>query len=235
MLAASTDDLPPPTMNDTSVAVGTRPAQVSPIGVVYTTQRAQVAGDHYLITVCIANIGTENAAEVNVTFALSQPDAAITALHAPSAPSEVSSGQARVIIRDIPPGRQVQVKADIRSGSPLRTGQPDVMVLDAYRLTQDDPKLVCAPSDATPSSAETIEAQFIFSGEPITASRAAAALETRLRSLGATAAARPGLQDGSNEAVVSSTTLRVLLIALGALTLTLLIVFFVRARRRWQS
>ncbi|BCX05289.1 MAG: hypothetical protein KatS3mg053_3227 [Candidatus Roseilinea sp.] len=209
-------------------------ARTAPMGVVYTTRQMRTADGRHVVTVCVANIGVTNVPEVNVTFALSQPDAAIVSLRAPSAPSEVSSNQARAIIRDVPPGQQVQVDIVINSKDPLRDGQPEIAVPEAYRLTSDDPVLICSPRDAALDPAEAVEAQFIIAGETVETDQAAAALINRLGAFSAVPVDQK-FQARPAEAVLSTTVLRALLIASGVLALVLVVLFFVRMRQRRMS
>lgn len=206
-------------------------ARVAPVGAVYTTRQTRVTDDRYLVTVCVANIGIASVPEVNVAFALLQPDATIMSLRAPSAPSEVSGNRARAIIRDIPPGRQVQVDVVIQVQALLRDGQPEVAVPEAYRLTPADPALVCAPRDAAFDPSESVEARFIIANETVEADQVAAALSARLESF-STATVDQGFQAAPFEAGLSTTALGTLLIASGALAFVLAILFFIRRRGR---
>lgn len=225
------DDAPGPITPQPVNAGDTHAARTAPVGAVYTTHRTRMPDGRYTITVCVANIGAGRVPEINVMFALSQLDAAIVSLRAPSAPSEVSGNQARAIIRDVPPGRQVQVDVVIHSKAPLRDEQPTVTVPEAYRLTSADPTLVCSTRDAGLDPAEGVEAQFVIGAKAVEADQVAAALGARLNSLGAETAGQ-AFQTKSAEAVLSTAALRMLLIASGALTLVLVGLFFVRWRQR---
>jgi len=210
---------------------GTRVARTAPVGAVYTTRRTRMPDGRYTVTVCIANIGAASVPEINVMFALSQLDAAIMALQAPSVPSEVSNNQARAILRDVSPGRQVQVDVVIYSKDALRDGQPTVTVPEAYRLTSSDPTLVCSPRDAALDPADDVEAQFVIGGEAVEIDRVAAALGARLSSWDA-ATADQAFQAKPTEAVLSTMALRMLLIASGVLVLVLVGLSFIRWRQR---
>lgn len=210
---------------------GTRVARTAPVGAVYTTRRTRMPDGRYTVTVCIANIGAASVPEINVMFALSQLDAAIMALQAPSVPSEVSNNQARAILRDVSPGRQVQVDVVIYSKDALRDGQPTVTVPEAYRLTSSDPTLVCSPRDAALDPADDVEAQFVIEGEAVEIDRVAAALGARLSSWDA-ATADQAFQAKPTEAVLSTMVLRMLLIASGVLALVLVGLSFIRWRQR---
>ncbi len=205
--------------------------RTAPVGAVYTTRQMRMSDGRYTVAVCIANIGAGSVAEVSVTFVLSQPDAAIVSLWAPSAPSEISNNQARAIIRDVPPGRQVQIDVVIYAKDSLDDGQPIVTVPEAYRLTSADPMLVCSPRDAALDPAESVEAQFVIGGEAVEADRAVDALSARLGALSAEMAGQE-FRTKPAEVVLSTTTLRMLLVTSGVLLLILVGLFFFRWRQR---
>lgn len=115
--------------------------------------------------------------DVEVIYAVQQPDMVIQVLRAPLMPSEVSATQARVIINEVLPNQRVQVEIVIASATPLQKGALLISVPKAYHLTERDPALDCNPRPITQQPPEADTAQFTVGGEPVRVDEAAKILE----------------------------------------------------------
>ena|GEM_PF-5773055 len=117
---------------------------------------------------CVANRGGAPVTNVEVIFAVSQPDATIATLRVPLTPGEMSEKQARAIVSSLPPQQHATVEIVVQASQALQHGAVQVSAPQASLLSDKDVPLECS-AQGTPAPRASFEPTYVtLGGEPVT-------------------------------------------------------------------